>query len=176
MGAGIASVLGAAGADPAGAGAVLVGGYFGTWIPGRMLTGLTLDAASLGRVGATFGCGTLAVLPTGACGLAESARVTRWLADQTAAQCGPCTIGLPAIASAMEHLVAGERSGRAEKDLRRWLELVNGRGACKHPDGAARFVDSSLWAFGDDLAEHRRRGPCQDSTAILPTPTPGGWR
>jgi len=176
MGADLVPVLAAAGADPTAIGAVLVGGYFGTWIPGQLIGDIALDAASLGRVGATFGCGALAVLPAGACGLAESARVTRWLASQTAAQCGPCVMGLPAIAEAMESIAAGERSRRAEKDLRRWLELVKGRGACKHPDGVARFVESSLWAFRDDLAAHQRRGPCRISTALLPTPAPGGWR
>jgi NADH:ubiquinone oxidoreductase subunit F (NADH-binding) len=176
MGAGLSPLLDAAGADPAGIEAVLVGGYFGTWIRGELVGGVTLDAACLEQVGAGFGCGALGVLPAGACGLAEAARITRWLADQSAAQCGPCLIGLPAIAAAMDALVAGERTGRAEQDLRRWLGLVKGRGACKHPDGAARFVESSLSAFHNDLLAHRRRGPCRARTAIFPTPQSGGWR
>ncbi|MFI5041403.1 MAG: NADH-ubiquinone oxidoreductase-F iron-sulfur binding region domain-containing protein [Acidimicrobiales bacterium] len=176
MGAHLASILAAAGVDPPAVEAVLVGGYFGTWVPGRLAGDVTLDAASLGNVGATFGCGALAVLPAGACGLAEAARVTRWLADQNAGQCGPCVVGLPAIADAMDRLVAGDRSGRVEKDVHRWLGLINGRGACKHPDGAARFVESSLRAFHDDLVAHRHRGPCRPSAPILATPRAGAWR
>ena len=177
MGARLDSVLAAAGADPRRTEAVLVGGYFGTWIPARLIADIALEAASLGKVGAGFGCGVLAVLPAGACGLAEAARVTRWLADQNAGQCGPCLNGLPAIADAMDRLVVGgDRSGRAEKDLRRWLSLVKGRGACKHPDGAARFVESSLWAFHDDVVGHRSRGHCRTTTPVLPTPPTGAWR
>ena len=73
-------------------------------------------------------------------------------------------------------LVNGDPSGRVEKDLRRWLGMVKGRGVCKHPDGAARFVESSLWAFRDDLGAHRRRGACREASAYLPTPTSGVWR
>ena len=85
-------------------------------------------------------------------------------------------MGLPAIAQAMQDLVAGDSNRHAEKDLRRWLGLVKGRGACKHPDGAARFVESSLWAFDGDLARHRRHGPCRTSAPSLPAPAPGAWR
>ena len=176
MGASLASVLAGAGCGPNAIEAVLVGGYFGTWVPGSLISDIALEAESLARVGATFGCGALAVLPTGACGLAEAARVARWLADQNAGQCGPCMHGLPAIADSMDILVEGHRSYQAEKDLRRWLALVKGRGACKHPDGAARFVESSLWAFQHDLAAHRRRGACRQAGPYLSTPAPGPWR
>jgi len=176
MGAPLPAVLSLAGGEPGAIEAVLVGGCFGTWIPAPLIDNITLGAVSLAHVGATFGCGALTVLPAGACGLAEAARVTRWLANQNAGQCGPCTLGLPAIADAMDAIVSGDPTGRAEADLRRWVSLVKGRGACKHPDGAARFVESSLWAFHDHLAAHRRRGPCPPSAPILPTPPPGAWR
>ena len=157
MGARLDSVLAAAGADPRRTEAVLVGGYFGTWIPARLIADIALETASLSKVGAGFGCGVLAVLPAGACGLAEAARVTRWLADQNAGQCGPCLNGLPAIADAMDRLVVGgDRRGRAEKDLRRWLSLVKGRGACKHPDG-----QPASW-----------RAACGLSTMMLASPGP----
>jgi len=177
FGARLGTVLAEAGADVAGLSAVLVGGYFGSWVPAGRIESLTLDAASLGEAGATFGCGALAAFPAGRCALAEVAHITRWLADQNAGQCGPCVIGLPAIAGAMDALLAGEPSGRAEKDLRRWLGLVKGRGACKHPDGAARFVESSLGVFADEIVAHRRRGrSCPVVAPMFPTPPGGVWR
>jgi NADH:ubiquinone oxidoreductase subunit F (NADH-binding) len=144
--------------------AVLVGGYAGTWVPD--------DVALTSR---TLACGVLAVLPADACGLVESARVARWMAGQGAGQCGPCALGLPSIASAMEALVAGEPTGAAERDLRRWLGLVTGRGACKHPDGVARFVQSSLEVFADEVTAHRG-AVCHKTASFLPTPPTGGWR
>jgi NADH:ubiquinone oxidoreductase subunit F (NADH-binding) len=173
----LAGVLRAA-ATPAGElEAVLIGGYFGSWIPAAALGPLTLDSASLSSAGASLGCGVLAALPRGACGLAESGRVARWLADQSAGQCGPCVHGLDAIAGAMAVLVHGDRDGHALQQLSRWTTMVKGRGACKHPDGAARFVESSLRVFADDIARHRRRGPCPPVQApVLPTPSPTGWR
>jgi len=172
----IATILGAAGARPD-IQAVLVGGYFGTWLVASAAAVLNLDTASLARGGASLGCGALAALPAHSCGLAESARVARWLADQTAGQCGPCVHGLDAIAASMAMLVSGDRSGQAQHQLMRWLEMVKGRGACKHPDGAARFVESSLIVFADEIARHRQRGPCPDAgPAVLLVPPAGPWR
>jgi len=176
LGIALESVLRAAGAALPAKGAVLIGGYFGTWLPADQIGHVRLGAASLQQAGCSFGCGAIAVLPDGVCGLAESARVARWLADQNAGQCGPCMFGLPAIAEAMEAVVAGERSGRAERLVGRWTAMVKGRGACKHPDGAARFVESSMRTFAAEIAEHRRRGPCPPARPVLPVPVKGGWR
>ncbi|MGB9336190.1 MAG: hypothetical protein WCB14_14370, partial [Candidatus Acidiferrales bacterium] len=38
--------------------------------------------------------------------------------------------------------------------IRRWLEQVDGRGGCRHPDGAARFIRSALAVFADEVALH----------------------
>jgi NADH:ubiquinone oxidoreductase subunit F (NADH-binding) len=169
-------VVAAAGGTLSGVEAVLVGGYFGTWVPAEVLAPTPLGGAPLDQVGASLGCGVLAVLPPQACGLAETARVARWLAGQSAGQCGPCTNGLPAIAGALEQLVAGDRRRRAEDQLHRWLAMVEGRGACRHPDGAVRLVRSALATFADHIGQHRRRGPCRQHQPVLPTPTTGGWR
>jgi NADH:ubiquinone oxidoreductase subunit F (NADH-binding) len=107
-------------------------------------------------------------LPADACGVIETARVARYLADESAGQCGPCVFGLDAIAGALESLARLERDGRA--DLARWLEQVRGRGACRHPDGAARFVTSALTVFADEVDLHLR-GRCSDSDrAVVPLP------
>ncbi len=157
--------------------AVLIGGYAGTWIPGSVAVALTADTKSLRRAGAGLGCGAISVLGPGQCGLLELARVTRWLAGESAGQCGPCVHGLPAIATAVEALAAGRRDRRLDAQLPRWLDMVDGRGACHHPDGAVRFVRSALAVFATEIHEHRRRGPCRPAPPLLPTPSPaGGWR
>ena len=157
--------------------AVLVGGYFGTWIRADDVYNLHLDPPSLQRAGASFGCGVVVALPKTSCGLTESARAAGWLAQESAGQCGPCANGLPAIAQAMQALVTGDRGGRAEAMTRRWLEMVKGRGACRHPDGTARFVESSLDTFAAEIDAHRQ-GRCTgaDSTPVLLTPASGPWR
>jgi hypothetical protein len=47
--------------------------------------------------------------------------------------------------------------------------MIVGRGACRHPDGAAKFLASSLEVFGDELARHARNGVCgRAQRPILP--------
>lgn len=169
-------VLRLAGGDPASIDAVLVGGYFGTWIPNADLGSLTIDPASLSTVGAGPGCGAVFALPAGACGLSEAARVTRWLSEQSAGQCGPCVFGLDEMARAMDELVVGRHTHAAWDEAGRLMSLVAGRGACKLPDGAVRFAHSALRTFRDHAGLHAERGPCPPGVALLPTPAPGGWR
>ena len=176
LGVPLTNVLAHAGVDPGAIQAVLVGGYFGAWVAASELAGVRLDNESLAPFGSGFGCGAVTPLPVGVCGLAEAARAARWLAGENAGQCGPCMFGLPAIAGAMDALVAGDGGGKAEHAVRRWVEMVKGRGACRHPDGAVRFVESSLRVFAGEIARHRRYGPCPPSAPILPCPAPGGWR
>ncbi|MFF4591387.1 NADH-ubiquinone oxidoreductase-F iron-sulfur binding region domain-containing protein [Streptomyces sp. NPDC001388] len=147
-----------------GASAVLVGGYHGTWIPAREAAELTVDAAYLGA-------GVLAVLPADRCGLTETARVLRHLALQSAGQCGPCLNGLPRIATAFRTLAAPGPQGTVRTDLARWCGLVEGRGACHHPDGTVRLVRSALTTFAAEADAHTH-GHCTatDRTPLLPVP------
>ncbi len=133
--------------------AVLVGGYFGTWLDARTAFARDLSEVSLAAAGASLGARAIVVLPEGSCVLAEVARVSRFLADESAGQCGPCVHGLAAIAGAMAAL---SQSDTFDGDLRirRWLEQVDGRGGCRHPDGAARFIRSALAVFADEVALH----------------------
>jgi NADH:ubiquinone oxidoreductase subunit F (NADH-binding) len=75
------------------AGALLVGGYFGTWVPADRLERRFSEAS----LGTPLGARTIAVLPEGACGMVETARVLRYLAGESAGQCGPCVFGLSAV-------------------------------------------------------------------------------
>jgi NADH:ubiquinone oxidoreductase subunit F (NADH-binding) len=93
-------------------------------------------------------------------------RVARFLAGESAGQCGPCTHGLPAIATSLEGVFHG-RDDRPR--ILRWAGQVNGRGACRHPDGAARFVESALRVFGPEFDAHARTGHCGlESRRVLP--------
>ena len=38
--------------------------------------------------------------------------------------------------------------------------LIEGRGACRHPDGAVRFARTALRVFDAHTALHLQRGPC----------------
>ena len=59
-------------------------------------------------------------------------------------------------------------------DLKRWSgsqNLVEGRGACHHPDGTVRFVRSALVVFEPEISRHAR-GICSatDRRPFLPLP------
>jgi NADH:ubiquinone oxidoreductase subunit F (NADH-binding) len=82
-------------------GAVLAGGFGGGWLSGRDAWVVPLTSAALRAAGAALGPGLMIVLPPYACGVAETARIARYLAGESAGQCGPCVFGLPAIASAL---------------------------------------------------------------------------
>jgi NADH:ubiquinone oxidoreductase subunit F (NADH-binding) len=133
--------------------AVLVGGYFGTWFKAADARTLTLDDACLSARGGKLGACAIAVLPESACGVAETARVARYLADESAGQCGPCLHGLAAIAAALERAARLE-GGDERRRLARWCKQVDGRGACRHPDGAVRFVASALEVFAAEFDAH----------------------
>jgi NADH:ubiquinone oxidoreductase subunit F (NADH-binding) len=154
-------------AEP-GAQAWLVGGYHGSWLP---TSELVLDNQSLRRLGATVGAGVLAALPADRCGIAEAARVAGYLATESAGQCGPCLNGLPRIAAALTELAGSHPRRGTRADVERWAGLVTGRGACGHPDGAARFVGSALTLFETELACHER-GSCRATNRrpFLPLP------
>jgi NADH:ubiquinone oxidoreductase subunit F (NADH-binding) len=142
--------------------AVLIGGYHGAWLPAATAARLTLANAALRRHGATVGAGVLAALPAGRCGLAETARVARYLALESAGQCGPCRNGLPRIAAALADLADVTGGRRPDQtllqDIDRWSGLVYKRGACAHPDGTVRFVTSALRTFEAEIAAHGHGG------------------
>jgi len=178
LGARLSDVVGMAGGECSDLSAILVGGYFGAWIPATRAAQTQLSVGALQRGGGGLGAGIIVAMPKqGFCGLADSARVARWLADENAGQCGPCVNGLDAIAGAMATLVSGDRNKRAEAKLALWVSQMKGRGACKHPDGVARFVATSIEVFSEEIQKHRQHGPCRDTPNVLmPTPRTGGWR
>ncbi|MCZ7460309.1 NADH-quinone oxidoreductase subunit NuoF family protein [Streptomyces sp. WMMC940] len=166
-------VLQLAGAPPVPQG-VLTGGYHGNWIDAAATHEAVISRESLANVGGALGAG--AILPIGqeTCPLGEAQRVANWLAAETAGQCGPCKLGLPAAAGGLSDVINGGGPAALEA-LREVTQAVKGRGACKHPDGSARFFSSTLSAFTDDLAAHVLHGGCgRETVGVLPLPGPGG--
>jgi NADH:ubiquinone oxidoreductase subunit F (NADH-binding) len=165
LGSTLGDALRAAGGLASPISAVLVGGYFGRWIPGDAVATFRLTPEVLG-------CGAIVALPQDACGLAECAQVVRYLANESAGQCGPCVHGLASVADAFERLGAADREEREllQGRLRRWSGQIRGRGACRHPDGVLGFVASALTVFDAELARHVAGAPCRVSRKrYLPT-------
>jgi NADH:ubiquinone oxidoreductase subunit F (NADH-binding) len=171
LGTAIQDLLSQAGGTTAELRALLVGGYFGTWIDADRALPLRLLDADLRAEGASLGARAVVALPDSSCGVCESARAIRYLADESAGQCGPCVFGLGAIAGAFEQIAARERID-PRLDLARWIGEIPGRGACRHPDGAVRFAASALDVFGVEVERHVRHGKCDgDGRPVLPLPT-----
>ncbi len=163
-------------------GAVLVGGYGGTWVRSGLLD-TPYAPKPLAAVGASVGAGVLAALPASSCGLAETARVATYMANESAGQCGPCVFGLHAVAEDLVRLARGDVDSRLEARLRARLDSIEGRGACRHPDGVVRFVRSALEVFARDVVDHGRHRPCAGwmGPPVLPvtpasTAAVAGWR
>lgn len=152
--------------------AVLTGGYFGTWLPLPAAARTPVSAPGLLAAGATLGPGVLAVLPGDSCGLAETARVTAFLARQSAGQCGPCRNGLPALAEALDWIAFGQPGADIVDWVGQLSRLVTGRGACHLPDGAAALARSALSVFAADLAAHAQTGPCAAASTPPALPIP----
>jgi NADH:ubiquinone oxidoreductase subunit F (NADH-binding) len=155
--------------------ALLVGGYGGAWVePAHFAT--SYASLPLRAVGASAGVGMVIVLGPESCGLMESARIAHYLAGQSAGQCGPCVYGLPAIADDVTRLARGHWDAGLMPRLERRLRDVNGRGACRHPDGAVGLVRSALRVFAADSHTHANGSPCQyaDRPTVLRLPTTVG--
>ncbi|HLI53321.1 MAG TPA: NADH-ubiquinone oxidoreductase-F iron-sulfur binding region domain-containing protein [Acidimicrobiales bacterium] len=168
-GAGLADLIGMAGPSQAPQ-AVLVGGYSGAWVPVGAVSSLRFDSESLAGVEAGVGCAAISVLGAGRCGLMETARAVRWMAGQSAGQCGPCANGLPALAEAFDQLVRGGHGSRAERRVAELAQVVAGRGACHHPDGVIRMATSAIRVFAAEVAHHRELGPCGGHPGALTVP------
>lgn len=145
--------------------ALLIGGYHGAWVPADDT--IALSRTGLAPYGATPGAGVIIALGAGECGLLSTARIVTYLAGQTAGQCGPCINGLPRIAESFAALAHRTARPGLVTEIDRLARVVTGRGACKHPDGTARLVRSSLHVFRRETDAHLA-GRC--------TATEGGTR
>jgi len=152
--------------------AVLVGGYFGSWLPAGVLSRVQLTHEDLRAAGGMLGCGVVAALPASRCGVAETARIASYLAAETAGQCGPCVHGLSAVAGQVAAIAAGRSMTGAHETVVRWLGDIEHRGACRLPDAAVGFLRSALRVFADEFSLHEEHGVCTATNhrPVLPLP------
>ncbi len=137
--------------------AVLVGGYHGAWLAWPGAADVPVTRAGLRPYGAAPGAGVVVTLAAGACGLHATSRLVDYLAGQSAAQCGPCMFGLPRMAAVLRALALAPHArvpGTTAAEVERLAGVVDGRGACKHPDGTVRLVRSAMSAFRADVQAH----------------------
>ncbi|MGI5198094.1 NADH-ubiquinone oxidoreductase-F iron-sulfur binding region domain-containing protein [Streptomyces sp. CA-288835] len=166
-------VLQLAGAPPVPQG-VLTGGYHGKWIDAATVNEAIVSRDSLAAVGGSLGAGAILPISQETCPLGESLRVAQWLAEESAGQCGPCYLGLPAAARGMEDILNGGGPAALEA-VKQVAHAVKRRGACSHPDGSAMFLESTLKAFTDDLAAHVLGNGCgRPVEGVLPLFEAGG--
>ncbi len=158
--------------------ALLVGGYHGGWVAAADAAAAPLSRPALAALGSGLGAGVIVALPAARCGLAETARVVEYLAASSAGQCGPCLNGLPRLAELLSALAGRGRQPAAVAELERITGLVDGRGACHHPDGTVRFVRSALQVFRAEVDRHvAGRCGAPGRPAVLPVPVdPAGQR
>jgi NADH:ubiquinone oxidoreductase subunit F (NADH-binding)/ferredoxin len=150
---------------------VLVGGYHGAWLAPAAARA-PVSRAGMAAAGGTLGAGVVLPLAPGTCPLGEVIQVTAYLAAESAGQCGPCRFGLPETVRALTALAEGTGTRRG---VRAAADIGRGRGACSHPDGAARFVLSALDVFDHDINAHQTRGGCGlPVRGLIPLPAPRG--
>jgi len=136
---------------------VLMGGYFSGLLDTRAL-GLTLDHESARGLGSGLGCGALCILGEDECPVAVAASVMAYFARENAGQCGSCFNGTAAMSAVLGALRDGEVSTGDLSRLRRWSEVLRGRGACATLDGATNLAASLLDRFPGRVTRHAAGG------------------
>lgn len=150
---------------------VLLGGYGGGWLPPEAALELRLTEGNARQRGTSLGAGIVVLIGATQCPVAETARILYYLESQGAGQCGPCVHGLVELAQHCDQLAtAGQPPAGIMEVLLDTCALVEGRGACRHPDGAARLVKSMITAFPGHIDQHLRWGPCSGISVATTLP------
>jgi len=151
-GIGFAELLAQHGLAPESIRGALLGGYF-AGLANRDVLEATVDHAGFAGIGAALGCGAIALITT-ECPVAVAASVLEYFSRENAGQCGSCFNGTAAMAAVAVAL----RDGTADADdlarLRRWSQVLRGRGACGTLDAATNVAASLLDKFGADVDAH----------------------
>jgi NADH:ubiquinone oxidoreductase subunit F (NADH-binding) len=136
---------------------VLMGGYF-SGLLSRPALGMTLDHESVRAIGSGLGCGALSILGENDCPVAVAASVMAFFARENAGQCGSCFNGTAAMSAVLDALRDGGVGTDDLSRLRRWSEVLRGRGACATLDGATNLAASLLGRFPDSVTRHADGG------------------
>ncbi|HEU5204623.1 MAG TPA: NADH-ubiquinone oxidoreductase-F iron-sulfur binding region domain-containing protein [Candidatus Limnocylindrales bacterium] len=160
LGTRLRDVLPAAGGTTGPVSALALGGYFGSWVRSADAWDLRMDPLALRERSLSFGCGMVELLAGDECGVRATAGIMTFMARSSAGQCGPCVLGLGAIGDAVARIASDVAEPTDLERLEAWTGRLAGRGACRHPDGAAQLMSSALDVFGADFASHATRGRC----------------
>ena len=102
---------------------------------------------------AALGCGAIAIL-TEDCPVAVAASVMAYFDRENAGQCGSCFNGTAAMSAVLDALRDGDATADDLTRLRRWSQVLRGRGACGTLDGAVNLAGSLLSHFPAVVASH----------------------
>jgi NADH:ubiquinone oxidoreductase subunit F (NADH-binding) len=130
----------------------LMGGYFAGLLNREVLDG-TVDHQSMRALGSGLGCGAVSVLTT-ECPVAVAASVLAYFDRENAGQCGSCFNGTAAMAAAATALRDGAATADDVARMRRWSDVLRGRGACGTLDAATNIAASLLHKFPAEVARH----------------------
>jgi len=151
----ITELLHRAVADPAFQ-ALSVGGLSSGFLTRDEAVGLRWEDAQLAVFGCSIGSGVIRVVGADECPVRHVVQTLEFAARQSAGQCGPCMFGVPAVSADFAALAAGDRNRATH--LQRRLTLLTGRGACRFPDGVARYLAGALRTFAADVDAHLAGG------------------
>jgi NADH:ubiquinone oxidoreductase subunit F (NADH-binding) len=136
---------------------VLIGGYF-SGLLSRQALGMTLDHESARAIGSGLGCGALSILGENDCPVAVAESVMAFFARENAGQCGSCFNGTAAMSAVLDALRDGAATAGDLARLRRWSQVLRGRGACGTLDGAVNLAASLLAQFPGTVTSHLEGG------------------
>jgi NADH:ubiquinone oxidoreductase subunit F (NADH-binding) len=136
---------------------LLMGGYF-SGLLGPEAIGMTLDYESARAAGAGLGCGAVSILAENDCPVAVAASVMAYFARENAGQCGSCFNGTAAMSAVLDALRDGVAAEADLERLRRWSQVLRGRGACGTLDGAVNLAASLLAQFPATVDQHLAGG------------------
>jgi NADH-quinone oxidoreductase subunit F len=139
--------------------AISPGGASTAYLPASKAD-VCLDYAALQAAGSALGCGTLRVVPDGACMVEEVLRFAPFFAQGSCGQCGPCVQGTRKIADLVEDVRWGARDRRPLEMLQRLGQRLPGMGICGLITGATAASASALALFPEDFEHHARFGMC----------------
>ncbi len=148
----ISEIISYAQIDTSAASSVLMGGYFGQIVPPDRIADLKLNQPELRKLGLGVGAGIIGF--SSACPLVEASGIVAYLASQTAGQCGPCFLGLPALAKEIGRLAHGAAMPKGVEEIGRLADQIVGRGGCAMPDGAVIITRSVMKNFPDEVRVH----------------------